>query len=110
MFIFKNEFTHIIALIYVDDILLMGNNNDKLEEVKAYLQTQFNIKDLGPLKYFLGIKVARSPDDIVISQCKYTLDILEDCGIQGSCPCSFPMEQNLCLKKDDNSPEVDTPK
>lgn len=36
---FENESTHAIALIYVDDILLMGNNNDKIEEVKAYLQT-----------------------------------------------------------------------
>ncbi|KAL7587641.1 hypothetical protein Lser_V15G38703 [Lactuca serriola] len=107
MFIFKKGLIHLVALIYVDDILLMGNDDKRLNEVKAYLQTQFSIKDLGLLKYFLGIGVARSAEGFVISQRKYTLDILKDSRIEGSHPSSFPMEQNLKLHKDDDSSEVD---
>lgn len=51
--------------------------------MKDYIHMQFSIKDFGPLKYFLGIEVAQSLEGFVISQRKYTLDILEDCGIQG---------------------------
>lgn len=49
MFVFKTQTTH-AALIYVDDVLLMGDDPCKIKEVKDNLQRQFNIKDLGPLK------------------------------------------------------------
>lgn len=61
--------------------MLMCNENWKLQDMKDYLHMQFSIKDFGPLKYFLGIKVAQSLEGFVINQRKYTLDILEDCGI-----------------------------
>ncbi|KAL0373399.1 UNVERIFIED_CONTAM: Retrovirus-related Pol polyprotein from transposon TNT 1-94 [Sesamum radiatum] len=57
-----------VALVYVDDIILTGNYAKKIQEVKVYLNKNFGIKDLGPLKYFLGIEVARSPQGIVLSQ------------------------------------------
>lgn len=104
---FRKGFIHLIALIYVDDVLLVGNNDKKIEELKAYLQTQFSIKDLGPLKYFLGKEVTWLSEGFVISQRKYTLDILKDCGIQGSRPNAFPKEQNMKLHKVDDNPEVD---
>ena len=47
------------VLIYVDDIVLAGNNTTACIHFKDYLNTCFSIKDLGPLKYFLGIEVAR---------------------------------------------------
>lgn len=96
------------ALIYVDDVLLVGNNDSTITSVKKHLDTLFSIKDLGPLKYFLGIEVARSGKGIVLSQRKYTLDILEESGLQGSRPSAFPMEQNLRLTNDDDSPHVDS--
>ncbi|KAI3723909.1 hypothetical protein L2E82_35671 [Cichorium intybus] len=110
MFVYKTEKIHIIALIYVDDILLMGNDIQKIEEVKTNLQNKFSIKNMGPLKYFLGIEVARSPKGFVISQRKYTLDILKDCHAHDCRPSTFPMEQNLRLEKEDASPEVDESK
>lgn len=58
---------YIIALIYVEKILLLGNDNGKINEVKEYLQSHFRIKDLGTLKYFLGIEVARSEEGFVLS-------------------------------------------
>ncbi|XP_071687565.1 uncharacterized mitochondrial protein AtMg00810-like [Rutidosis leptorrhynchoides] len=88
----------------------MGNDEKTIKEVKIHLHKNFSIKDLRPLKYLIGIEVARSPGGFVISQRKYTLDILEDCGMQRCRPSKFPMEQNLCLTKDDDSKEVDAAK
>ena len=47
-------------LVYVDDLILAGNNSVTCSEFKEYLNSCFHIKDLGPLKYFMGIEVARS--------------------------------------------------
>ena len=48
-------------LVYVDDIILAGNDFQAFTEFKAYFNDCFRIKDLGPLKYLLGIEVARGP-------------------------------------------------
>lgn len=81
-------------------------NDTTINEVKNHLQNSFNIKDLVLLKYFLDIEVAHSKEGFVISQRKYTLDILEDCGMTACKPSNFPMEKNLKLRKDDDSEEV----
>ena len=52
------------------------------------------MKDLGVLKYFLGIKVAWNPDGIYLCQLKYILDIVAESGNLVSEHVSFPMEQN----------------
>ncbi|CAH9133803.1 unnamed protein product, partial [Cuscuta epithymum] len=107
LFIFRQNSITTFALIYVDDVILAGNDITHINEVKGYLDTAFSIKDLGKLKYFLGIEVARSPEGFVLSQRKYTLDILEESGLLAGRPCSFPMEQNLKLRPNDGSPPVD---
>lgn len=52
------------------------------------------MKGLGVLKYFLGVEVARNPEGLFLCQRKYTLDILKETGLLGSCPCSTLIEQN----------------
>ncbi|RVW81268.1 Retrovirus-related Pol polyprotein from transposon RE2 [Vitis vinifera] len=54
----------------------------------------FKMKDLGVLKYFLGIEVARSSVGLFLCQLKYTLDIVSEAGLLGAKPCGFPIEQN----------------
>lgn len=85
----------------------MGNDTNKIQETKEVLDKRFNIKDLGNLKYFLGIEVTCVPEGLVLSQRKYILDILDDCGMQGCRPSSFPIKQNLKLDKGEKESKVD---
>ncbi|KAF5477252.1 hypothetical protein F2P56_003903 [Juglans regia] len=90
-----------LVLVYFDDILVAGNDISQIKIFKKVLSTHFKIKDLGSLKYFLGLDVARSPNNIFLNQCKYALDILSDSGQLGAQTASFPMEQHLKLNNQD---------
>ncbi|KAL5724899.1 hypothetical protein ACHQM5_008106 [Ranunculus cassubicifolius] len=84
-------------LVYVDDIIVTGNNPIVIQKIKKFLEQQFYIKDLGRLKYFLGIEVARSKGGLFLTQRKYTMDILSDSGVIGGRISEFPMEQHINL-------------
>ncbi|XP_068651604.1 uncharacterized mitochondrial protein AtMg00810-like [Aristolochia californica] len=81
-----------VLVVYVDDIVLSGDDFDGTTEVKQYLATHFQTKDLGSLKYFLGIKIAHNKRGIVLSQRKYILDMLQEYGLLGAKPIDTPME------------------
>ncbi|XP_071728335.1 uncharacterized mitochondrial protein AtMg00810-like [Rutidosis leptorrhynchoides] len=95
------------ALIYVDDVVLVGNNMIKIQHIKSELDKRFSIKDRGVLKYFLGIEVAHTQEGLVLNQRKYILDILADCGLEECRPNSFPIKQNHKLDRSANEPQVD---
>ncbi|KAF5475174.1 hypothetical protein F2P56_007009 [Juglans regia] len=82
-----------IVLIYVDDFLVAGNDTSQIDVFKSILSTNFKTKDLGSLKYFLGLEVTRYQKGIFLNQRKYTLDILIDSGQLGARTAQFPMEQ-----------------
>ena len=84
-------------LIYVDDILITGNDPVSIAAIKKFLHSQFHLKDLGDLKYFLGIEVSSSKNGIFISQRKYALEIIKDAGLLGATPIDTPMERGLKL-------------
>ena len=81
-----------MLLVYVDDILLTGNNPDCVNSLKKLLDDRFGLKDVGYLRYFLGLEVARTDAGIGLTQRKYALEILKDTGFLGSKPVRFPME------------------
>ena len=60
-------------IVYVDDIVLTGDDLIEMKQLKTYLTREFEIKDLGDLKYFLGIEVARCKEGLFISQRKYEI-------------------------------------
>lgn len=94
LFTFTKGVIQLNVLVYVDDLIISGNNSAALAIFKKYLSTRFHMKDLGVLKYFLGIEVARSPTGIFLCQRKYSLDIISATGLLGAKPASFPIEQN----------------
>jgi hypothetical protein len=88
-------------VVYVDDIVITGDDSGGIARLKQFLQQQFHTKDLGKLRYFLGIEVARSRTGINLSQRKYALDLLEETGLLGSRPVDVPMDPNKKLLKDE---------
>jgi len=67
----------VVLAVYVDDILLTGSDSVEIVENKMYLKRHFVTKDMGRPKYFLGIKVAHQKYNVLLSQRKYALDLLE---------------------------------
>ncbi|RVW41167.1 Retrovirus-related Pol polyprotein from transposon RE2 [Vitis vinifera] len=94
LFTYTTGNVQINVLVYVDDLIISGNDSAALKTFKAYLSDCFKMKDLGVLKYFLGIEVARSSAGLFLCQRKYTLDIVSEAGLLGAKPCGFPIEQN----------------
>ncbi|GJU24749.1 ribonuclease H-like domain-containing protein, partial [Tanacetum coccineum] len=84
-------------LVYVDDIIITGNNSTEIENINKFLKTKFKIKDLGKLKYFLGIEVLETEQGLCLSQRKYCLDLLSDLGLLACKPSAAPLEQNLSI-------------
>jgi hypothetical protein len=94
-------------LVYVDDIILAGTSLDEFDRIKRILDAQFKIKDLGGLKYFLGLEVAQSSEGIHVSQRKYCLDLLKDSGLLGSKPVTTPLDPAIKLCHDEGKPFED---
>jgi hypothetical protein len=78
-----------------------------MQNLKNHLANEFEIKDLGTLKYFLGIEVAKSKHDIFISQWKYILDLLKETGMLGCKATDNLVEVNAKLGECGKSPFVD---
>ncbi|KAK2983051.1 hypothetical protein RJ640_001868 [Escallonia rubra] len=76
----KNQGEITTLIVYVDDMVVTGNGPEEREALQGYLSREFKMKDLGPLKYFLGIEVSRSNKGIFLSQRKYDLDLLRETG------------------------------
>lgn len=57
----------ILMVVYVDDMVITWSNTSRISKLKSFLKTKSNVKDLGPLKHFLGIEVSRSRKGIFLS-------------------------------------------
>ncbi|GJZ21087.1 uncharacterized mitochondrial protein-like protein [Tanacetum coccineum] len=83
----------------MDDIVLTGNDEEEIENFKQFLSSKFQIKDLGKLKYFLGIEVLDENNCLFLSQRKYCLELLQEFGMLGCKPVSIPMEANHVMSR-----------
>lgn len=91
----KHRHGKVTALIvYVDDMIITGDDSEEIAKLQKQLATEFEMKNLGGLKYFLGIEVARSKKGIFLSQRKYILDLLSEVGLLDCKPVDTPIVQN----------------
>nr|CAN77556.1 hypothetical protein VITISV_039374 [Vitis vinifera] len=81
-------------IIYVDDMIITINDEEEISKLQEHLATEFEMKNLGGLKYFLGIEVARSKRGIFLSQMKYVLDLLSEIGMLDCRPADTLVVQN----------------
>ncbi|GJZ57138.1 ribonuclease H-like domain-containing protein [Tanacetum coccineum] len=105
LFTKKIDKVFIALLVYVDDIVITGNDLSEIEKFKLFLKSKFQIKDLGKLKYFLGIKVLDKKDGICLSQRKYCLELLHEYGLLAAKHVDTPLPENTTLnhiKSDDD--------
>ncbi|XP_020674286.1 uncharacterized protein LOC110093668 [Dendrobium catenatum] len=68
-------------LLYVDDILISGNDRSSISWLITQLQKQFSLKELGPISFFLGIQVLHKPNGYFLHQSQYAQEILQSAGL-----------------------------
>jgi Reverse transcriptase (RNA-dependent DNA polymerase)/Integrase core domain/gag-polypeptide of LTR copia-type/GAG-pre-integrase domain len=105
LFVKQSDKGIIVILIYVDDLVITGSDLRGLEELKQHLGRKFDIKDLGNLKYFLGIEIARSNKGLFLSQRKYVLELLKETGKLAVKPAYIPMDISQKILVDDKQIE-----
>ena len=95
-----------ILVVYVDDILITRSNAVEAGRLSAALAQEFEIKALGPLRYFLGLEVAYTSRGIFVSQQKYTVDLLKLTDMTDCAPVRTPIDPNIKLGEGGDSPPV----
>lgn len=95
-----------VLIVYVDDIILTGDHEEELLTLKGLLAKEFEIKELGELRHFLGMEVARSKKGIFVSQRKYVLDLLKETGMLGCKLVDTPMDPTKKLGAEKDSTPV----
>ncbi|XP_021765934.1 uncharacterized protein LOC110730440 [Chenopodium quinoa] len=104
LFTFRQGDDMAYLLLYVDDIILATSSDRLCGGIISQLQTEFPMFDFGPLIYFLGIAVTRTPSYLLLSQQKYTQEILENAGM-GSCkPAATPVDTKSKLSLNSGPP------
>jgi hypothetical protein len=78
----------LIIFLYVDNLLITHNNNNRILILKKQLVDSFDMTDLGTLHYFLGLQVLPLCDGFFISQSKYVMDILTHINMDDFNPCA----------------------
>ena len=108
VYVEKKDNYIVIIILYVDDLIIIGDNDDQIHHTQEQLKSEFEMTDLGLMHYCLGIEVWQQAGDIFISQRRYALEILKAFGMTECKPINTPIEANLKLPLEDGSPLVDT--
>jgi hypothetical protein len=90
----------LIVVVYVDDLVITGNNIDLILILKKQLVDTFDMTDLGLLHYFLSLQVLPLSDGLFLSQSKYVMDLLNHFKMVDYKPCATPFQSGVKLTKD----------
>ena len=102
LYIRKNGEKMIILAVYVDDLLIFGNDKPEIKLFKERIAKEFKVKDLGPVKFIVGMEVQRDRKarTIKVVQCQYAKDLLERFHMDRATPSDTPEESSKILTKD----------
>lgn len=99
---FKKKGSSVVFLgVYVDDIIVTGNDLVAIASLKSFLHRQFKIKDLGTLNYFLGIEFLPTQSGLVMSQRKFASDLLQEYDLESALTVASPLDPSVKLKHDE---------
>ena len=104
LFILHKGQSIVLLLIYVDDIIVTGNDNNIISDLISTLSSEFSLKDLGSLHYFLGLEVKYLPNGLFVSQTKYIRDLLEHTKMMECTPINTPMALKSIITPSDEQP------
>ena len=90
---------YVIMCLYVDDMLIIGNNNDIIKATKRMLTSEFHMQDLGVADVILGMKISRKSNGLVFSQSHYVKKVLEKFKKYDDNLVRTPVDVNLRLTK-----------
>ena len=99
VYVKNTEHGFVIICLYVDDILIMGINNEVIKTTKEMFHNKFDMKDLGVVDVILGIKISKTSDGLILSQSHYIEKILKKFKQNDSSPMRTPVDVNLHLSK-----------
>lgn len=97
----------VLLLLFVDDLLITGNNPTQIAEVKLQLSNKYKMKDLGLVHRYLGIEFQKTTSGIFIHQQNYSQKLLTDLDMQHCKPAAVPLPDGLILTSDTSTAEVD---
>ena len=97
----------IFVALYIADLIFMGNNNEMIEEFKGTMRREFEMTNLGLMKFFLGLEVRQKDMGIFVSHETYAKEILKRYKMVNCNPVSIPMEPSAKLSKFDGRERVD---
>jgi hypothetical protein len=107
LFVHVSPHGRTILLLYVDDMIITGDDPEYIAFVKAHLSDLFLMSDLGPLRYFLGIEISSMFEGFYLSQEKYIQDLLDRASLTDHRTAETPMELNVHLVATDVEPLED---
>lgn len=97
----------VLIYLYVDDIIITRNVDELIKEIKVQMLQVFEMKDLEELHYCLGLEVWRDYGQTFRTQWKYVIRLLKKFRMEQCKAASVPLQQNLKLRIEDDSKEVD---
>ena len=104
LFLCRTDKCTILLLLYVNDMIITGDDLSGIQYLKDFLSQQFEMKDLGHLSYFLGLEITYSTNGLYITQAKYASELLSQAGLTESKTVDTPVELNVHLTPSGGKP------
>ena len=107
MYYSKNNGKIVILLLYIDDVLITGDDKEAITKLKQKLQHEFEMMDLGEAQQYLGVEISRHSSGIFLNQKGYISKLLEKFNLKSCNPTRLLIDPKLQLSKDMGTPKTD---